>query len=67
MVKAICGCMKEKTWTSIELKTALEKGYTFGKIHAALECSKLDVLMKDYVGHFLKLKIANNGVLTQKE
>ena len=59
--------MTMKTFTSVELKRALEKGYKITKIHAALEYKKIDGLMKRYVGHFLKMKIENNGVMTQKE
>ena len=59
--------MKQKTWTSIELKKALEKGYTIDKIHAALEYKKVTGLMKKYVEHFLKLKIENTKTLTQEK
>jgi hypothetical protein len=59
--------MCEKTWTSVELKLALEKGYKITKIHAALAYKRLNGLMKDYVGNFIKMKIENSGVKNQEE
>jgi hypothetical protein len=59
--------MYEKTWTTIELQKALEKGYTITKIHSAVEYKRLNGLMKKYVEHFIKMKIENNGVKTQTE
>ena len=58
--------MKNKTFSSIELKYALEKGYTI-KIHSALEYSRYKGLMKDYVEFFLKMKIENNEHYTPEE
>ena len=46
--------MEAKTWTSLELKKAIEKDYEITKIYSALEYPKMDGLMKDYVGSFLK-------------
>ena len=43
--------LKAKTYASVELKKALEKGYIITKIYAACEYNKLDGLMKQYVGH----------------
>jgi len=59
--------MYEKTWTSTELKLALEKGYKITQIHSALEYKRYNGLMKDYVGCFLKMKLENSGVKTQEE
>ena len=58
--------MKNKTYSSLELKYALEKGYTI-KIHSALEYSRYKGLMKDYVEFFLKMKIENNEHYTPEE
>ena len=59
--------MIAKTWTSLELKKALEKGYVITKIYSALEYPKMDGLMKDYVGNSLKMKIENSGDKTAEE
>ena len=59
--------MKNKTFSSIELKYALEKGYTIDKIHSALAYNKHKGLMKDYVEFFLKIKIENNKFYTPEE
>ena len=59
--------MYEKTWSSVELKLALEKGYTITKIHAAIKYKRYNGLMKEYVGCFLKMKLENSGVKTQEE
>ena len=47
--------MKNKTFTSVELKYALETGYKL-KIQSALEYNKITGLMKEYVEFFLKMK-----------
>jgi hypothetical protein len=59
--------LKEKTYSSVELKRALEKGYTITKIYSALEYKKYTGLMRAYVEKFIKLKIENTKVLTQEE
>jgi hypothetical protein len=59
--------MYQKTWSSVELKVALEKGYTITKIHSAIKYKKFNGLMKDYVGCFLKMKLENSGIKTQEE
>ena len=51
--------MYNKTYASVELKLALQKGYKI-KIHSALEYRQYTGLMKDYVEFFLKIKIENN-------
>lgn len=48
---------KEKTYTSVELKKALEKGCTIVKFHSALKFKRYTGLMKNYVAYFLKMKI----------
>jgi len=58
--------MKNKTFTSVELKYALEKGYKI-KIHSALEYDKFTGLMKDYVGFFLKMKVENTKHYTHEK
>ena len=57
--------MHAKTWSSVELKKALENGYTITKIHSALEYKRYTGLMKDYVACFIKMKIENSGKLNQ--
>jgi hypothetical protein len=59
--------MYEKTWSSVELKKALEKGYIITKIHSALAYTKLNGLMKDYVASFIKMKIENSGKISDEE
>jgi hypothetical protein len=59
--------MKEKTYSSVELKKAIEKGYYISKIHSAYEFKKHNGLMKDYVAKFIQMKIENSGVITQDE
>jgi hypothetical protein len=57
--------MYSKTWTSIELKKALEMGYRITKIHSALQYTRHTGLMKHYVEKFIKLKIKCSGTLSQ--
>ena len=59
--------MYEKVFASVELKKALEKGYEITKIHSATEYKRYNGLMRNYVGNFIKMKIENSGVKTQKE
>ena len=59
--------MYEKTWTSVELKLAIQKGYKITKIHSATQYKRFKGLMKEYVQNFLQMKIENNAVLTQEE
>ena len=47
----------EKTYTSVELKLALQKGYIICKIYSAIAYKRFNGLMKRYVGHFIKMKI----------
>ena len=54
--------MKEKTWASVELKLALEKGYTITKIHSAVAHKRYNGLMREYVGNFIKMKLENSGI-----
>ena len=56
-----------KTFASVELKKALEKGYTITKIYSALEYKKYNGLMRKYVEKFIKLKVENSGKMTQEE
>ena len=49
--------MKSKTFASVELKFAVEKGYKFDKVHAALKYDRYNGLMKKYVEFFLEMKI----------
>jgi hypothetical protein len=56
-----------KTYSSVELKRALEKGYTITRIYSAQEYKRHTGLMKKYVETFIKLKVENSGVLTQEE
>ena len=58
--------MYNKTYASVELKLALQKGYEI-KIHSALEYRQYTGLMKDYVEFFLKIKIENNQHYTPDE
>ena len=52
--------MKQKTWTSIEIKEALKYGFKITKVYSALKFEKYTGLMKNYVEFFLKIKIENN-------
>ena len=56
-----------KTYSSVELKRALEKGYTISRIYAASEYKRYTGLMKNYVETFIKLKVENSGKKTQEE
>ncbi len=57
----------DKTYCSVELKLALSKGYKITKIHAALQYENYTGLFKNYVEHFIQMKIENNKPLDQKE
>ena len=59
--------MKQKTWTSIEIKEALKYGYKITKVYSALKFDKYTGLMKDYVEFFIKRKIENNKHYTEEE
>ena len=59
--------MVSKTWSSIELKKALEKGYEITRIYSAYKYEPYTGLMKDFVGSFLKMKIENNKHLSEVE
>ena len=58
--------MKNKTFSSVELKKALHKWYNI-KIPSALAYQKYTGLMKDYVEFFFKIKIQNNKHYTPEE
>ena len=45
----------ETTYTTVELKKALQKGYQITQIHSVLEYKIFNGLMKNYVGHFIKI------------
>ena len=55
------------TYTSIELKKALELGYVITKIYVGYEYKKYNGLMKDYVKCFVKMKIENTKNYTKEE
>ena len=59
--------MYDKTFTSVELKKALEKGYTLTAIHSAAEYKRYTGLMKNYVQEFIKMKIENTKRYTEYE
>ena len=59
--------MKEKTFTSVELKKALEKGYKIDGIHSALKLKRYTGLMKDYVALFLRMKVENTQEFSAEE
>ena len=59
--------MKQRTWTSIEIKEAIQYGYKITKVYTALKFEKYTGLMKDYVEFFLKNKIENNKHYTAEE
>ena len=59
--------MKSKTFLSVELKLAVEKGYTSDKLYAALQYDRYNGLMKKYVEFFLEMKIKNTKAYTQEE
>ena len=56
-----------KTYASVELKLALQKGYTIDKLYSALHYEKYKGLMKDYVEFFLGMKIKSTQKYTQEE
>jgi stage III sporulation protein SpoIIIAA len=58
--------MYDKTYTSIEVKLALQKGYKI-EIASCLEFYKYTGLMKEDVEFFLKPKIMNNKHYTEEE
>ncbi len=55
------------TWTTVELRKALQKGYQITKIYAVAEYDRYKGLMKDYVGAFLQMKVENTRRYTQEE
>ena len=48
--------LENKTFSSVELKYALERGYTINKIHSVLEYIRFKVIMKDNVDFFLNVQ-----------
>lgn len=54
------------TFTTIELRKALQKGYKI-EILSAVEYDRTKHLMRDYVSYFLKLKTQYSGNKTQEE
>ena len=58
---------KQGTWTSIEVKKAIEMGYVIDEIHGGFKYKQCTGLMKKYVEFFLKIKTANNKQLTTEE
>jgi hypothetical protein len=58
--------MRNKTYTTVELRRALQKGYKI-KIHAAIKYERLRGLMQKYVANFLKMKIETSGKISKKE
>ena len=59
--------MQEKTYVSLELKEAINRGYTIDKMHSAVEYERFEGLMKEYVGCFIKMKIENTKRIDQAE
>jgi hypothetical protein len=59
--------MEGETFASVELKRALEVGYTINKIYGAWQYKQYNGLLKDYVAHFIKMKIENSGTMTDEE
>jgi hypothetical protein len=55
------------TWTTLELKKAIEKEYKIVEIYSATEYKQMRGLMKTYVERFLTMKIENDRVLTAEE
>jgi hypothetical protein len=52
---------KTGTWTSMELKLALEKGYTLENVYEMWHYESSQSLFKDYVRTFIALKTAASG------
>lgn len=48
------------TWTTLELRKALEMGYVIDHIYAATPYTGVKGLINDYVMRFLRMKICNN-------
>jgi G:T-mismatch repair DNA endonuclease (very short patch repair protein) len=59
--------MYAKTYSSVELRRALELGYKITKIHAAAEYEQFTGLMKEYVEKFVRVKIQCSGVLNDDQ
>ena len=59
--------MKSKTFASVELKLAVEKGYKIDTLHSALKYDRYNGLMKKYVEFFLEMKVKNTKACTQEE
>ena len=55
------------TYTSIELKKALELGYEITKIYVGYEYKKMNGLMRGYVKAVIKKKIENTKCYTEEE
>ena len=51
--------------TSIEIQTAIEKGYDVTKIYRALEFPQRQVLFRSYIQKFLKIKLEASGMPKQ--
>lgn len=48
------------TWTTLDLRKALEMAYQITQVHAAASYTSVKCLMKYYVIHVLRVKICNN-------
>lgn len=48
------------TWTSVELRKALEMGHKITRIHSAVEHKRCQGLMKVYVEYFFRMNICNS-------
>ncbi len=51
--------MVARTWTTAELKNAVELGYEITKVYSVFDYSRVKNLMEEYVGKLLKMKMEN--------
>ena len=49
------------TWSSVEIKKAIQLGYIVDKVHSAINYKRHNGPFKDYVATFIKMKIENEN------
>lgn len=55
------------TWTTLELRKALEMGYHITQIFAATSYTSIKGLMNDYIMHFSRIHICNNTPMDKEQ
>lgn len=56
-----------RTWTTLELRKAIEMGYVINNIYAATSYTPARGLMEQYMVHFLRMKICNIKPLNKEQ